>query len=414
MRSRVLNTTAHSEASQAGDAVALTGLEEGPASTSSRFGKLHQLRALTLIGVLVVVWLAFQLMTDGLFLSPRNLTTLLVQVSVTAILATGIVMVMVQGYIDLSIGSAVAFVGMFATLLVDPTRGLGLTHSAWIVIPLTIMAGMLIGAWHGVWVAWLEVPSFIVTLASLLALRGAALVITGGSTTSHGGVLTFLAANAVGGAWAALFLGLIVAGYAILRFSDRKARMAATKRPESLLASVIVPVLGLVVLCVGAGVVALSYRGAPLPVVILICLLLLVTILMARTPFGRRLYAIGGNLSAAKYAGINVRWQCFVTFVIMGALYAVAGMILVSRIGVAVPTAGTGLELTVIASAVIGGTSLFGGKGTAAGAVIGALLLESLNNGMGLMNVESSFQLIVNGLVLLAAVYLDIRGRKTS
>jgi ABC-type xylose transport system permease subunit len=177
---------------------------------------------------------------------------------------------------------------------------------------------------------------------------------------------------------------------------------------------VIVPVLGLVVLCVGAGVVALSYRGAPLPVVILICLLLLVTILMARTPFGRRLYAIGGNLSAAKYAGINVRWQCFVTFVIMGALYAVAGMILVSRIGVAVPTAGTGLELTVIASAVIGGTSLFGGKGTAAGAVIGALLLESLNNGMGLMNVESSFQLIVNGLVLLAAVYLDIRGRKTS
>lgn len=379
-----------------------------------QFGKLDQLRALSLIGVLLVIWLAFQLMTDGLFLSPRNLTTLLVQVSLTAILASGIVLVMVQGYIDLSIGSAVAFVGMVATLLIDPTRGLGLTHSAWVVIPLTLAAGMLIGAWHGVWVAWLGVPSFIVTLASLLALRGAALVITGGSTTSHGGVLSFVAAGAVPGIWASIFLAILVLAYALVRIADRKARIAATGKHEPLLGSVVLPAMGILIVAAGASVVALSYRGAPLPVVLLVCVLVLVSVLMARTPFGRRLYAIGGNLSAAKYAGIDVKLHCFIVFVVMGALYAVAGMILVSRIGVAVPTAGTGLELTVIASAVIGGTSLFGGKGTVAGAVIGALLLESLNNGMGLMNVESSFQLIVNGLVLLVAVYIDIRGRKNS
>ena len=374
--------------------------------------RLEQMRALTLIGVLLVIWIVFQVLTHGLFLSPRNLTTLLVQVAVTAILATGIVTIMVQGYIDLSIGSAVAFTGMVATLLVDPTRGLGLTSSAWVVIPVTILAGMLIGAWQGFWVAWLNVPAFIVTLASLLALRGAALTITGGSTTSHKGVLSFLAADFVPGGWTALFLVVLVGCYAAVKISDRRARIAATGEESSIGSSLVMPVIGLAIVCACAAAVALSYRGTPLPVAILVLLLVVITLVMVRTPFGRRLYAIGGNLSAAKYAGINVSLHCFAVFVFMGALYGIAGMILVSRIGVAVPTAGTGLELTVIAAAVIGGTSLFGGKGTPAGAVIGALLLESLNNGMGLMNVESSFQLIVNGLVLLVAVYVDIRGRK--
>jgi ABC-type xylose transport system permease subunit len=166
------------------------------------------------------------------------------------------------------------------------------------------------------------------------------------------------------------------------------------------------------ILAAAAAAIAFSYRGAPLPVVILVLILAVITFVMSRTAFGRRLYAIGGNPSAAQYAGINISLHCLIVFVAMGALYSVAGLIMISRIGVAVPTAGTGLELTVIAAAVIGGTSLFGGKGTAVGAVVGALLLESLNNGMGLMNVESSFQLIVNGLVLLVAVYLDIRSRK--
>lgn len=395
-----------------------TGVEDGAVAGRRPTGGLlallpvEQMRALSLIGILFLIWIVFQFLTDGLFLSPRNLTTLSVQVAMTAILAAGIVLVMVQGHIDLSIGSAVAFCGMVATLLVDPTRGLGLTESAAVIIPLTILAGMVIGVWQGVWVAWLGVPSFIVTLASLLALRGAALTITGGSTTSHRGSLSFIAADFVPAGPAAVILLLVVIGYAALRLADWRARIKAGGKTGAFATSVALPVVMFAVAAGAAALIAFSYRGVPLPVMILILLLAFITWLMSRTPLGRRLYAIGGNPAAANYAGINIPWYCLFAFVAMGALYGVAGLILVSRIGVAVPTAGTGLELTVIAAAVIGGTSLFGGKGTAVGAVVGALLLESLNNGMGLMNVESSFQLIVNGLVLLAAVYFDIRGRR--
>ncbi len=387
-------------------------LGRGPAR--ERGLPVEQLRAFSLIGILLLIWVAFQFLTDGLFLSPRNLTTLSVQVAMTAILAAGIVLMMVQGYIDLSIGSAVAFCGMVATLLVDPTRGWGLTESPFVIIPITIAVGMLIGVWQGVWVAWLGVPSFIVTLASLLALRGAALTITGGSTTSHGGALSFVAASFVPAVWTALFLALIVIGFAALRVADWRAHRLATGKDKGVATAVVLPVGLLSVVAAAAAAIAFSYRGAPLPVVILVVVAVLITWVMSRTPFGRHLYAIGGNPAAANYAGINIAWSCLFAFVAMGALYGIAGLIMVSRIGVAVPTAGTGLELTVIAAAVIGGTSLFGGKGTAIGAVVGALLLESLNNGMGLMNVESSFQLIVNGLVLLAAVYFDIRSRRAA
>ena len=197
-------------------------LGRGPAR--ERGLPVEQLRAFSLIGILLLIWVAFQFLTDGLFLSPRNLTTLSVQVAMTAILAAGIVLMMVQGYIDLSIGSAVAFCGMVATLLVDPTRGWGLTESPFVIIPITIAVGMLIGVWQGVWVAWLGVPSFIVTLASLLALRGAALTITGGSTTSHGGALSFVAASFVPAVWTALFLALIVIGFAARIASTRVSR----------------------------------------------------------------------------------------------------------------------------------------------------------------------------------------------
>jgi D-xylose transport system permease protein len=277
---------------------------------------------------------------------------------------------------------------------------------------LTILAGLAIGAWQGFWVAWLQVPSFIVTLASLLALRGAALTVTGGSTASHNGLLSFVAAGFVPGLWAALAMVALVIAFAVVKHRDYRARVAAGIAQTSVAAIVVVPVGLIALFAIGVSAVSFSYRGVPLPVAILGVVLAIISFVMTRTVFGRRLYAIGGNQAAARYAGIDMRWHCFIAFLAMGALYGVTGLILVSRIGVAVPTAGTGLELTVIASAVIGGTSLFGGSGTAIGAVVGALLLESLNNGMGLMNVESSFQLIVNGLVLLVAVYFDIRGRR--
>lgn len=375
---------------------------------------LRQFRAFSLVAILLLIWLGFQVLTHGLFLSPRNLTTLTIQVAVTAMLAAGIVMVMVPGYIDLSIGSATAFTGIFAALLIDPARGLGLTNDAGTVILLTLLAGALIGAWQGFWIAWMEVPAFIVTLASLLAFRGAALTVTGGSSASHHGVLLFLAADFLPARWTALAMAVVVVLYAATKYVDWRARAVSASRKVGLFSTIGFPVAIMVACAVGVSAVAFSYRGAPLPVAILGLVLAISTFIMSRTVFGRRLYAIGGNLAAATYAGINSKRYCFIVFTMMGVLYGLAGLIFDARIGVAVPTAGTGLELTVIAAAVIGGTSLFGGTGTPLGAVIGALLLESLNNGMGLMNIESSFQLIVNGLVLLVAVYFDIRSRRAA
>ena len=374
----------------------------------------RQLRAFSLVAILLLIWLGFQFLTHGLFLSPRNLTTLTIQVAVTAMLAAGIVMLMVPGYIDLSIGSATAFTGMVAALLIDPARGIGLTSDPGTVILLTLLAGALIGAWQGFWIAWMEVPAFIVTLASLLALRGAALTVTGGSTASHHGVLLFLAADFLPARWTMIVLVLAVLLFGVTKYIDWRARAASAQWRAGLFSSVVGFPLATMVICAAVvGFVAFSYRGTPLPVAILAGVLGISTFIMSRTVFGRRLYAIGGNPAAAVYAGIDTKRYCFIVFTLMGLLYGLAGLIFDARIGVALPTAGTGLELTVIAAAVIGGTSLFGGTGTPIGAVIGALLLESLNNGMGLMNIESSFQLIVNGLVLLIAVYFDIRSRKT-
>jgi D-xylose transport system permease protein len=175
---------------------------------------LEQLGAFDLVGVLLVIWVVFQTLTHGIFLSPRNLTTLAQQVAITAMLAAGTVMLIVPGHIDLSIGSASGFTGVLAALLIDPARGLGWTESPVIVIALTIAAGMAIGAWQGLWVAWLRVPSFVVTLASLLALRGAALTITGGSTVSHEGVLTFLAEDFVPASWTVVAGAVLVVSYA--------------------------------------------------------------------------------------------------------------------------------------------------------------------------------------------------------
>lgn len=374
---------------------------------------LAQLRALTLVGVLVGVWIVFQVLTDGLFLSPRNLTTLTIQVAITAILAVGIVMVMVPGHIDLSIGSAVAFTGVFAALLVDPVRGLGFTTDPLMICAITIGLGLLIGMWQGFWVAWMGVPAFIVTLASLLALRGAALTITGGSTVTHNGILTFLAADFISASWTTGAMVVVVVAYSITKYFDWRARsrIADSARPLSFFAAAGLPVLLMGLLAVAVAGIAFSYRGTPVSIAILGAVIALVTFLMSRTVFGRRLYAIGGNPSAARYAGINIKWNVFAAFTLLGSLYAVAGLILDGRVGVAVPNAGIALELAVIASAVIGGTSLFGGIGTPLGAVIGALLLESLNNGMGLMNIDTNYQMIANGLVLLVAVYLDKRGR---
>ncbi|HEY8869859.1 MAG TPA: hypothetical protein VIM30_10755 [Candidatus Limnocylindrales bacterium] len=368
-------------------------------------GRARQMRSITLILILAGVGIAFQFFTHGLFLSPRNLSVLAVQASMTALLASGMVMVIVAGHIDLSVGASVALCAIAGAILIQD-YGLSVP----VACAVTLVVGISIGVWHGAWVALSRVPAFIVTLASLLGLRGLALIVTNGYTISPTGDITVLASGSIPAPVAALLLGALVLGYLYVLVTERNARVAAGMQ-SSLTTQVLIPGTAAATLATVTTIAAASYRGIPFPVALLIAFASAIWFLMRHTVFGRRVYALGGNAEAAKLSGINWGAMSFSLFVVMGVLYAVAGLVMLARLDSAPPAAAQGLELNVIAATVVGGTSLFGGVGTVPGAIVGALLMESLNNGMSLMNFPSASAQVVVGLVLLVAVFLDIRGR---
>jgi len=367
----------------------------------------EQLRSFALVGILLLVWVVFEFMTNGLFLSPRNLSILSLQVAITAILCAGIVMVIVPGHIDLSIGGAVVVCAIVTAM------AMAKYHIAMpIAMLLTLVAGIALGVWHGFWIAFMGVPSFIVTLASFIALRGFALVITNGVSISPDVSITFLA-NYYLPQWATIaMVTLLWVGFVVLAWRSRVARLAAGIEVP-IVSSVLIPAAVFGAVCLVGMVIALAYLGLPLPVAILLTIIAVVTLVLRNTRFGRHLYAIGGNAEAARLAGISIRWHTFWVFLAMGLLYGIAALIYISRLDAAQPTGATGEELLVIAAAVIGGTSLMGGRGTVIGAILGAVLMESLNNGMSLMNLPSSYQQVAVGVVLLLAVFVDVRSRKT-
>ena len=362
-------------------------------------------RLIPMIAVLIVVWVVLEVLTGGLFLSARNLTNLSGQVAITAVLTAGAVMLMVPGYIDLSLGATVAASAVVAAFA-STVFGFGF----WPTVFITLGFGLLLGLWHGFWVAWMHVPSFIVTLASLLAIRGLSLVITNAETISPSMDMLVISDASLPPLVSAVVLFGMWAVFSLLQWREWRAQVSAGV-PASFGIMVLLPVVAVGVVALGAIVTTSTYRGLPLPVAIVLSVIAITGGILRYTAFGRRLYAIGGNRQAALLAGIDIRTHVTLVFAGMGLLYGLAGLMLVARLSSAPPTAGQGLELNVIAAAVIGGTSLMGGRGTVAGAAIGALLMESLANGMSLMNLPSSYQSIAVGLVLLFAVYIDVRGR---
>lgn len=375
-------------------------LRELPAAMSQ-----DRLRLLPLIVVLLIVWMVLQYLTGGLFLSARNLTNLSGQVAITAVLTAGAVLVMIPGYIDLSLGATVA-----AAAVVAAIAGTNYELSLWPTIVITLAFGLLIGLWHAFWVAWMKVPSFIVTLGSLLAIRGLSLVITNAETISPNPDILVISDASLSPMLGIVVLFAFWLAFALLQVREWRARQAAGIR-SSFGAVVGLPAASVGIFTLGVMIMAASYRGLPLPVVLVLAVVALAGWFLRFTAFGRRLYAIGGNRQAALLAGINIRMQASLVFAFMGLLYGLTGLVLVARLDSAPPGAMQGLELNVIAAAVIGGTSLMGGRGTVAGAVIGAILMESLSNGMSLMNLPSAYQSITVGLVLLFAVYADLRSR---
>lgn len=384
---------------------------ESPAGGRFRL-PTDSLRAYTMIIALLAIWLFFQWKTVsplypyGIFLHPNNFSNLLQQMAVTGVLAVGMLLVIVAGQIDLSVGSVVGLAGGVAAM----TQDYGLLAA----LGLALVVGVIVGAVQGSLISYANIPAFIVTLGGLLAWRGVVLGLSKGATipvrlpifrTLGVGKLTEGFGLAVG--------AVAIAAVVFLTLSRNRAR----RRHGLTVPSLVATVLRIVV---PAALIALFIEwmrrggGMPVPVLVLLVVAVLGGFLTQNTTFGRYLYAIGGNPDAARLSGINIRRYILSAYCVLGLLVGVASLLHTGRVGSASPDAGTLMELDAIAACVIGGTSLMGGRGTVSGAVVGALIMASLDNGMSLLNVENYTQYIVKGAVLVAAVGFDMLGRRKS
>jgi D-xylose transport system permease protein len=397
-------------------------------------------RLVGMLAALALIWTGFHLASGGAFLTPRNLWNLSVQTASIAVMACGMVLVIVTRNIDLSVGSMLGFIGM--VLGVAQAQWLpalwGVEHPAtWVVAVLVaVLTGLAIGLLQGSIIAYLAVPSFIVTLGGLLIWRGAAWWVTQGQTVAPmdsrfkpigGGIEGAIGATA---SWAIGIVVCLLILWAILRERRRRGSFGFHVRPlwaEGLVAAI---VLGVVL---GAVSIANSYplpagvarrlveaasgtwpqggvfiaHGLAVPVLIALAVGAIITFVAKRLRFGRYVFAIGGNPEAAELSGVNTKRTLMGVFGLMGALTGIAACISTARLNAATNAAGTLDELYVIAAAVIGGTSLAGGVGTIVGAMLGALIMQSLQSGMVLLGVDTPLQNIVVGLVLVTAVWLD-------
>lgn len=365
------------------------------------------LRAYVMIGVLALIWAYFHWATGSIFLTPTNLSNLATQMSVTAIIAVGMLMVIVSGNIDLSVGSVLGFAGGIAAVSMT-TYEFGLVPS----IAFAIIVGILIGVFQGSLIAYVSIPAFIVTLGGLLAWRGAVKWLLGGYTVPVADD-TF---KAIGNEYILPIGGWIIAGVAIAFILFMAYRNAKSVKDYGLgeanyggeLAKAAIPIAGVI----GFVWVMNAYRGIPVPVIILLGVALFGAFLTNSTTFGRYLYAIGGNADAARLSGINNKMQILKVYALLGAFTGIAALIFTARVGSAAPDAGVLKELDAIAACVIGGASLMGGRGTVFGACLGALIMASLDNGMSLLNVRDFMQDIIKGSILVVAVGLDMFGRR--
>jgi ABC-type xylose transport system permease subunit len=365
------------------------------------------LRNYSLIAVLVITWAVLAWLTDGIFLSQRNLTLMSLQSAITGLAAISAVMLIVTRNFDISVGSAVALVGVVVAWMtvkwqIDPL----------LAIPAALAVGISLGAWNGWWVTRVGVPSFIVTLAGMLIFRGISMIITNGATVSP--VPPSMKEFALGFFPAIPSIVLVAGALGIYVLFV----VATARRARSLgLVSDIKPqiVRALIPAAIGAFLAMYigSAQGFPYIVLLLAICALVAEVIMRRTTFGSKLYAIGGNPEAARLAGIDIRRVIFRDWAIAGLMYGIIGVTLTARVSGAVSgSAGLFLELDAIAAAIIGGTSFAGGRGTIFGALLGALLMGSLNNGMSLMNMPTFYQDTARGVVLLIAVAIDVVSRR--
>jgi putative multiple sugar transport system permease protein len=373
------------------------------------------LRQYGMIIALAAIVILFQVTTDGILLKPLNVSNLVVQNAQILILAIGMVIVIVARHIDLSVGSVAAFVGAVCAIMM--TR----YDVPWLLaVVISLGLGALIGAWHGFWVAYVGIPAFIVTLASMLLFRGLTLVVLEGATV--GGLPEhfqdigngFLPEIGPDTGLHNLTLVMAVVVVVLVVVVEVRKRAAARRYNFEVLpfGAFVVKLTLLAVVILGFSYLLAQARGLPIVGVILFVLIAVYSFIMARTVFGRHVYAIGGNVDAATMSGVNTRRVDFLVMTNMGLLAGLAGLVTAARLTAANPKAGVNFELDAIAASFIGGAAVTGGVGTVVGAIIGGMVMGVLNNGMSLQGVSIDWQQAIKGLVLLIAVAFDVWNKK--
>ena len=368
-------------------------------------------RQYSMIIALVFIMVFFQITTDGLLLKPLNITNLILQNSYILVLAVGMLLVIVTGHIDLSVGSVAAFVGAISAIMM-----VNYEMSPFLAIVISLVLGAVIGAWQGFWIAYVRIPAFIVTLAGMLLFRGLTMIVLEGKSIApfpesfqkiSSGFIPDLTS---GGSLHLLTILIGIALSIVIIFFQWKNRRNQLKhqfevQPFGLF---VLKLVGMIVILNIFTFVLATYEGIPNILIVLGVLIVIYTFVINKTKAGRHIYAIGGNEKAALLSGIKTKKMTFMVFVNMGVLSALSGLLFAARLNAATPKAGNLFELDAIAACFIGGASAYGGIGTIPGAIIGGLVMGIMNNGMSLMGLGVDWQQGIKGLVLLAAVAFDI------
>ena len=381
----------------------------------------NNIREYGMLIALIAVMLFFQVVTKGILFKPVNITNLVLQNSYIITMALGMLLIIVSGWIDLSVGSVVAVVGALAGVLMVRY------DFNWVLtVVICLLVGAVIGAFQGFWVAYVKIPAFIVTLAGMLIFRGLTFILlqgesvgpfpTGFQKISSGFIPDFFHVSLNGKPFhlTTILIGVLLSAVLIvldLRSRKNQQKYGFEVTPFYFFIAKNILITGAVM---GLCYLMASYKGLPNVLVLLFALITLYTFVTSSSVIGRRIYAMGGNEKAAKLSGVNTARLLFYTFVNMGVLAATAGLIVAARLNSSTPNAGDGMELDVIAACFIGGASASGGIGKVIGAVVGAFLVGVLNNGMSIMGVGIDWQKVVKGLVLLAAVFFDVYNKNKS
>ena len=389
-----------------------TVVQSAPSVTN--YLKSH-MRDYGMLIALVVIMAMFQFLTDGTLMRPVNLTNLFLQNSYIIIMAIGMLLVIVAGHIDLSVGSVAGFIGALAAVM-----AVNYDLPTIIVVPVCLLVGLIIGGLQGYWIAYWKIPAFIVTLAGMLVFRGLTLaLLEGQSVGPFPKSFQLLSTGFIPDVFSsgrpnvtALVLGVLAASAIVFLAARTRARALKYGIQDEPFSFFIVKNILVATAIIYLSYLLSTYRGLPNVLITMAVLIAIYTFLTNSTTIGRRIYALGGNVKAAKLSGINTERLTFLTFANMGMLAALAGLIFAARLNTATPKAGFAMELDVIAAVFIGGASMTGGVGKIIGAVIGAFIMGVMNNGMSILGIGIDWQQVIKGLVLLAAVIFDVYNKQ--